>query len=144
MGEEIGIWKPARYRIGVSWLNKPAGVELVDGYEHLGLGMHIGSPPLPVRGRRKAQPPIWHLTHLETGHLIHRLRGDVATAFPVATEIAECADWTFSSLYGWKDRDPDLPKKVLAIAGRNSGVVLAREGVPANEATAREIAHDRA
>lgn len=134
-------WKVSSFRIGRCGLLD--GVEIVSGYEYRGLGLHMEEPARPARGKRKATGPVWHLSHLETGHLVHRLRGDAATVFPVATEIACCTDWTFSSIYGWKDRDPELPNKVREFAKKHACVIAKRTGVPANEEIAREISHAR-
>jgi hypothetical protein len=85
------------------------------GYVYKGLGLHIARQTLIHR------LPVWHLTHLNTGHRVAEIRGLVAEAFPIATAIAECGDWDFLSLTGWKDQDPELANKVLKIIDGSKG-----------------------
>ena len=85
------------------------------GYTEKGLGLDMVIKPSP-KGRR---PPKWRLIHLNTGHAICYIDGVVADAFPVATEIANLIDWDFDGLYGWRNRDPDLPAKMKEIAARH-------------------------
>lgn len=85
---------------------------------------------------------MWSLSHLGSGHRIAILHGDVATAFPIASEIAEAGDWEFDSLHGWKDRFPDAKEKVDEILARskrgNRGSSIGH-----CEATAQQIAQSR-
>lgn len=70
-----------------------------------GLGMHV-SP----RGMG------WNLTHLNTGLRICSLQtGDLVLAASVATAIGYMADWGFLGVDGWKNMDPDLPRRLRAL-----------------------------
>lgn len=102
-------WKPASFKIAV-----PPEPRIVAGYEYRGLGLHMSMRPSP-KGQR---PPTWDLSHLNSGHRVLSIKGNVADAFPIATEIAECGDWTFDGLDGWRNVEPELPEKVVAIAAR--------------------------
>lgn len=129
-------WKAETFYIAAWW-----GAYAVAGYTYRALGLHMqikGSP----KGRR---PPSWALTHLGSGHCICQIKGKVADALPIATDIAECGDWDFDGLDGWKNRDPNLPAKVITITDRYAKQVSRmggrREG--AHEVAA-EIARMRA
>lgn len=100
------------------------GPSKVAGYTYRGLGLHMVMEPSP-KGRRPAR---WNLSHLGSGHLVGVLTGDVATAFPVAGEVAEAGDWEFLSLDGWKDRFPDAAEKVREIAARHPKVFSVKFG----------------
>jgi hypothetical protein len=124
-------WPAGDFLIGM-----PNGPTSVSGYVYLGLGLHqtyAGSP----KGRNK---PRWALTHLGSGHLVGTLKGDVRTAFPVATEIAELGDWTFEGLTGWKNQFPDIQERVAEVQARHSGVFTKSGGRGASEDVARAIA----
>lgn len=133
------MWRPEDYLLAVS---VEPYTSKVSGYTYRGLGLHVldaGSPG----GRRK---PTWRLTHLGTGCSLADIKGDVATAFPVATEIAECSDWDFISLDGWRDRDPEIGAKVNAIIGRHKNATRAK-GAATREMTeiaAQSVAMARA
>ena len=99
-------WKPLQFFRAV-----PGGIPLEDwGYEQRGLALcHAGwaNPRTETR---------WTLIHLGSGGAIMRFVGNVATVMPVASEIADCGDWTLFDLpEGWRQTDPDLPAKVGAI-----------------------------
>lgn len=123
-------WEPADFNVA-----RLLGPQKVRGYAFNGLGLHMelrGSP----KGRRA---PTWGLYHLNTGHRIILIIGVVAVAFPIATEIAECSDWTFDGLRGWKNRDPDLYEKLCAITERHSSACRHAPGSGSNDDTARAI-----
>lgn len=70
---------------------------------------------------------LWWLVHLNTGHGVVRLGVEDADGMahesllevlPYADEIADATDWTFTHVGGWRNRDPDLPTKLQAIANR--------------------------
>lgn len=127
-------WEPEVYKIASF-----AGPHPVAGYVYRGLGLHIRVSASP-KGRK---PPTWTLTHLNTGHSICNLTGKVADVFPVAAEVAECGDWTFEGLHGWKNMDPELGFRTKAIAEKHPGVCAYRHGVTSDEKIAREIAAER-
>lgn len=101
------IWKPVDYLI-----HHGSYAVKVAGYEHRDLGMHLVNH---VKGKAE-----WSLTHLGTGLQLCRIKGDVRTAFPIATEIAEAGDWGFISMAGYKDRFPDAPEKLAEILERHT------------------------
>lgn len=101
------IWKPAEYLI-----HHGSDAVTVAGYEHRDLGMHLINT---VKGKSE-----WSLTHLGTGLQLCRIKGDVRTAFPIATEIAEAGDWGFISMVGYKDRFPDAADKLDEILSRHT------------------------
>jgi hypothetical protein len=84
------------------------------GYLHKGLAIaHDGW------GEPRSRT-LWTLFHIGSGGAFLQMIGDVATVFPVATEIAECGDWTlFDMPDGWKQTDPELGKKVFDILTKN-------------------------
>lgn len=94
------------------------------GYVYRGLGMVIVVRASP-KGHR---PPTWALVHLNSGHKVASIKGFVADAFPIASEIAECADWDFNGLDGWRNQTPELPQLVRAIIERNSKRAEFRSG----------------
>lgn len=115
------------------------GPRRVAGYTYRALGLYMmwaGSP----KGRR---PPMWGLYHLGSGHVIVNLEGTVATAFPIATEIAEAGDWDFLSMEGWKDRFPDAPEKTAEIAAKYPKIAKRFGGGHSNREVAMQIASNR-
>ena len=122
-------WQPADFEIAT-----PDGPQSVGGYSYKGLGLHRGVGT------------AWTLTHLNTGHSICTISGRVKIAFPIAAEIAECTDWDFDGVRGWKNRDPDMGSKVRAVLGRHKGAVFRHDDGPEtmNEHVAAEIARRRA
>lgn len=129
------MWKPEEFLTASPWGPSPTS-----GYVYKGLGLAVAIEGSP-KGRR---PTTWTLTHLGTGHAVCRIDGDVKTAFPIATEIAECGEWDFDSLSGWRDRDPEIPKKVAAIMERHGKRCNRSNGGFQSEETARAIAMARA
>lgn len=109
------------------------------GYVYRGLGLHQVSKASP-KGRR---PPQWKLTHLGSGHCVCIIGGLVADAFPIATEIAECADWSFDGLNGWRNMDPDLPQKLSNLLAKYPKRCRRATGGTRNEEVARRIAMAR-
>lgn len=126
-------WTPSEFLVGF-----PGGPQVRHGYVYQGLGMYICST-----ASRKI-PPEWALTHLNSGHLIVLIKGFVMTAFPVATQIADCADWSFSGVDGWRNQDPEFPQKIIAIVRRNSkkGRIRAPQGSQHHE-IASQISRQR-
>lgn len=99
------------------------------GYIHLGLAMcHNGwaSPRSETR---------WMLTHIGSGGQVIQMIGAVRTVMPVASEIANCSDWTLFDLpNGWRQTDPELPAKVGAICKAHPEV-MPDTSFPAGEIT---------
>ena len=112
------------------------------GYVWRDLGLHLESviPPSP-KGRRKKKQS-WALTHLNSGHRICGLIGEVKDIFPLASEIAELTDWSFTGLYGWKKIDPELGDKFYSLIKKNEAKIK-REGGSSDKKLAREIAVSR-
>jgi hypothetical protein len=109
------------------------------GYLYRGLRLfmvHRGSP----KGRR---PPTWSLIHLNSGHEVARIKGSVAEVFQIASEIAECVDWNFNGVDGWRNEQPDLPKLLRAVAARNPERIEIIGGTP-NREIASQISAARA
>ena len=106
MSEAGEAWRPARFFRAV-----PGGAPLEAwGYEWRGLALRHSGWATPRTETR------WTLIHLGSGGAIMRFVGDVRTVMPVASEIAECSDWTLFDLpEGWRQTDPELPAKVGAI-----------------------------
>lgn len=130
------MWKPEDFE--VAW---GSGAGAVAGYTYRGLGLHVAINPSP-KGKR---PTRWTLTHLNTGHRIGYLDGDVRTAFPVATDIAEAGDWDFLSFEGWKDRFPDAKERLAEIQERHPKVFTWKQGDGGgnNREIAQQIASNR-
>lgn len=61
----------------------------------------------------------WWFVHLNTGHGVCKMVGTLLQVLPLATELKEVTDWTFDGVTGWKNRDPDLPRKIGEIWARN-------------------------
>ena len=103
-------WTPETF--SVAWASGPHTVTV---YTYRGLGLHMlysGSPTGRMPGR-------WSLTHLNTGHRLAIIDGNVATAFPIAFDIAEAGDWDFLSLGGYKDKFPDALEQLEKIAAQH-------------------------
>lgn len=111
------------------------------GYTYRGLGLHIAISPSP-KGRRPAR---WALTHLGTGHRLAFLDGDVATAFPIATEIAEAGNWDFLSPKGWRDCFPDAKARLEEVCAAHPKVAILTVSKPDSfhADIARQIASNR-
>lgn len=114
-------WEATGYLIAM-----PSGPESVDGYVYRGLGLD------------KNSPGCWTLTHLGTGHRICLIDDLLENAFRIGTEFADCADWSFNSLLGWKNEQPDLAEKVAALCERHDQCSL--QGTRHLEDAARQIA----
>lgn len=128
------MWTPSQFLRAVI----PTGPESVSGYVYKGLGIwFVGT----------SRRPEWSLIHLNSGHEVCRIKGRVAVTFPVASEIAECTEWDFEGLDGWRNRDPKLGAKVRAIQTNHKRLVnIARVDSRHSESDdiARQIAMARA
>lgn len=125
-------WMPADFLVACG--REPT---LRAGYVYRGLGLVLsvrGSP----KGRRK---PIWALTHLGSGHALCLIEGDVKTAFPIASEIAELGDWDWDGFEGYKNRDPELLTRASDVIER---LRLRRFGGLRSEGVAQAISIARA
>ena len=129
-------WKPATFMRAL-FVYGP--IKCV-GYTYRGLGLWLAMPASP-KGRR---PPTWFLIHLNSGHRVARIDGFVSDAFPIASEIAECADWDFNGLDGWRNQDPELPKKMSQIINRNAKRAKMRASGGSDADLASEISRARA
>lgn len=131
-------WEPAEFLIADLWSNP--GFHKVAGYTYRGLGIHLtikGSP----KGRR---PPTWSLSHLGSGHKVCLIDGKVATAFEIASEIADCGDWSFDGLKGYINIDPDIKEKFRALCEKHPKTIRRGPGGNASEDAARAIVMARA
>lgn len=129
------MWKPEIFEYAAGF----GRTAKAHGYTAKGLGLDIAIKQSP-KGKR---PPKWRLIHLNTGHAICYIDGFVADAFPIASEIADLIDWDFDGLYGWRNRDPDLPAKLKEIAERNKRMTI-RGGGNQDEQSAVAISMARA
>lgn len=99
-------WQPTRFFLAIPG----RGATEAWGYEHQGLALRHSGWAEPRTNTK------WSLVHIGSGGTIMRLVGSVSMVMPVASEIAECSDWTLFDLpEGWRQTDPDLPAKVGAI-----------------------------
>ncbi len=105
-------WAP-----GTFWIAMPNGPDTRSGYVLGGLGLaHDG-------WAKPSERTHWTLTHIGSGAAICRLAGTVAAVMPVAAEIARCGDWTLFDLpNGWKQTDPKLLLKLVAVLDRHPGI----------------------
>lgn len=126
------LWSPSSFLIAIK-----SGTLEVSGYVYRGLGLHIQSQ------KRGKSPPIWNLTHLGSGHAVCSIRGSVRTAFSIATKISESSDWDFDGIAGWKNRDPDLAIKTLAVINEHPKICR-RTGGTSDDEIARAIVLRRA
>lgn len=129
-------WEPADFLVADSWSN--IGYHKVAGYSYRGLGIHMIRSP---KGRR---PPTWSLCHLGSGHTVCLIDGRVAVAFAIASEIAECGDWSFDGLKGWINVDPEIPEKCKVIMAKYPKATRRATGGNHSENSARAIALARA
>jgi hypothetical protein len=87
---------------------------------------------------------VWGLHHLNTGHNIACIKLARFGAFQVATEIAECGDWSFLGIMGPINSDPDLFKRVKSLMDGYAPDVLYGEANPytiaCDERMARQVA----
>jgi hypothetical protein len=131
MGRE---WPAGKFEIAT-----PYGPQVKSGYVWKGLGLWLldaGSP----KGRRK---PRWNLTHIGTGHLVGNLVGDVRTAFPVATDVADAGDWTFDGPGGWQNQFPDVKERMSELLARYPTIFSRGGNSGQDHEQARDIAMRR-
>lgn len=111
----------------------PGGVREVEGYVYRGLGVTIS-----VAGGLLA--PLWKIPHLGSGHPVAHIKAERKRAIAIATEIAECADWDFLGLYGWKNLEPNIIQKVDVIKAKYPSAFHQKKNTkPRCEDQAREI-----
>lgn len=101
----------------------------VDGFVYQGVGLSLASDT----------ESLWVLTHLQSGHAICFAVATIGIALEAAAEVAEATDWSFDGVAGWRNRDPDLPKKMQALFERHDGVLQATQDNPRSEAAARAV-----
>lgn len=112
-GGGVVTWQASSYQIA-----NPGGTRAVVGVVFKGLGLHMVAPPSP-KGR---VPGYWVLTHLNSGHRIAALTGPAAQVKAVATEVAELTDWDFAGVDGYRNMDPELPKRFAEVTKRHPGM----------------------
>lgn len=127
-------WKEGRFLVGLG-----DGVREVTGWCTADLGLELAIEGSP-KGRRK---PLWSLVHLNTGHRIFCIQAEEHNALALASQVHELTDWSFVSLDGWRDRDPRLHDKVIAVADEAEFKVEFLSAGRSQEA-ARQIAMARA
>lgn len=100
-------WQPGTFLVPGGFGEAPARCH---GYTWRGLALHHSGWVTP---RIRTE---WTLTHIGSGLPLFRMIGNLRTVMPVASEVAECSDFTLFDLpLGWMQTDPDLRAKVLAI-----------------------------
>jgi hypothetical protein len=134
-GRAEKIWRPAKFKRA----DKFDGAIETSGYSYRGLGLQLSIAQSP-KGRRS---PVWLLIHLNSGHVICQISGIVAKALPIAAEIAECTDWSFSGLDGWNNTDPNLLSKVKNLGERYPKHIISISGT-SDRVIAEQISAERA
>ena len=132
---EASLWQETTFLIATR-----NGPDERRGFIYRGLGV-FKVLPSSLKGRR---PPRWSVTHLGSGHQVALIDAHMVEAFNIATEIAECGEWDFDSLEGWRDRDPTLLKKRDAILLRHGEKCPEHRREEKNHDVARAIAEARA
>lgn len=130
------LWKQGEFLVACAWRT-----ETQWGFLYRGLGVHKVFKASP-KGKR---PAWWSIIHVGSGHHVAILQGDIVEVFGVATELAECGEWDFDGLSGWRNVDPELMIKVRHILDHLPKSVknIGTRG-EASEERAREIAEARA
>lgn len=129
-------WQPAEFSIVLG-----DGIKRVRGHTYRGLGLFIIEPA------KGLSPAKWSLTHLNSGHRVALIPGNEMDVFKLGTDVAECGDWDFGGIRGWKNQDPHLAEKALVIVDRycaERGQVRVGDGRDVDERAAAEISRSRA
>lgn len=83
----------------------PSGAKAVDGWVDRFVGIH------------SIAPDRFSVTHVPSGHKFGEVRASLGAAKLIVRELAGMADWgAFNGIDGWKNVDPELPKKVRDFA----------------------------
>ena len=90
------------------------------GYVYNGVGIYKTQEGSP-KGRR---PPKWALIHLGSGHRICIIAAHFLDACHIAYDIANLGDWSFDGIKGWKNVDPELPRKLEDYAAKDMRIEL--------------------
>jgi hypothetical protein len=109
------------------------------GRVYRGLGLYRALKGSP-KGRR---PPRWSVVHLGSGHRVCMIDAHEHDAVVIATRIAECADWDWDGLDGWRNREPQIMDKLWA-ATKQYAKSIRFGGGGQSESEARRIAIARA
>lgn len=126
-----GNWKAGMFRFAMC----PERLE--HGLLYRGLALtHLwsGSP----KGRR---PPAWTLTHIGSGHILCNF--EAHDPYPDATRMAECGEWDWEGLEGWRNVDPEIKVKALRVLDLMGNRWISSSG-RSSESAARQIAMQRA
>lgn len=102
----------ATWREGQFFIAQADGPHERSGFVCESLGLHCTSESLDSIEE-------WTVTHLKSGHAIAYITGSPLLAQKIAGKLADCSDWAFDALDGWKNTDPALPIKVVAIVQRH-------------------------
>jgi hypothetical protein len=90
------------------------------------------------RSQNGSAAPTWEVVHLATGHAIIEVVGGLRAAQGAAEGLLALGDWTFTSIDGWRNGDPDLVGRVRAWVSGRPDLQLAG-GTPRLETVALEI-----
>jgi hypothetical protein len=128
-------WKPETIHVAVRRHGQDS-VRTYEGYTYRGLGLFV---------EKHEEVPMWSLTHLNSGHAIHWMKGRLRNVFPAAAEYAELTDWTlFTLINGWQQTDPDLKTKVRALRDKHGAMIFCGGGHGVgNDDAARLVARSR-
>lgn len=129
------LWKSEDFLIAA-----PGGPSSRHGFVYRGLGVHkiIGASP---RGRR---PPLWSVTHLGSGHRVGNIHAHIVRAFDIATMVAECVEWDWNGLDGYRNIEPDLAQKLRDFVNQFGKEFALTSGSGYDKESALEIAMARA
>jgi hypothetical protein len=126
-------WQPATYDIALaSRCTAPQS-----GLVYKGLG-------IASTGELGPYGEIWLLTHLGSGHAFLKIRGTKEEALAIATEVADCADWNFHGLTGYKNEQPDLPSRLAEVIVKHGRKVRRHTNPTSNAYAAAVVAQKRA
>lgn len=106
----------------------PAGAVPVDGWVHHFVGIH------------SVAPDRWSVTHVPSGHKFGEVHASFGAAKLIVREVAGMADWgAFNGIDGWKNVDPNLPKKVRDFAAECEEFIVS-SGKNGSREVAAEVA----
>ncbi len=91
---------------------------MIDGPTRTDAILYRGVALFEVYPQSRAQPPQWSLSHVNTGYCICMIHAVRPIAITIATPIAEMADWSFDSVDGWKNTQPDLIERLQPVLDR--------------------------
>lgn len=128
-------WTPAKHLIAVF-----DDIHEVNGWTYRGIGIRLTFRASP-KGRR---PSRYVLTHLGSGHRVFLINVKESKAFEIATDLAECVEWDWGGLDGYKNIEPNIKQKLRDTVVRWPGLVEFSSGNGSSSESAHAIAEMRA